>query len=245
MSFFLRFAAVAAALVVSGAAFGAHPAAAQSAPPQSLYGSVNSAAGEIPEGTKVEAYIGDMECSDGQGTTGSTGTGDARVAFYAVNVMSAADVPGCGTSGATVRIKIGDEFAEQTAAWEAGVLRVHVTFGDVPELTLPTSTPVPATNTPDPNATATPNSSDDATADPETAEPTTTTGPGTPTSTPRGELSGATAGPDDGAGSSDDDGGGFPIWGAIVIALAVIAGAGGGIGYLVSRNSKQDPEDTF
>ncbi|MGK2966474.1 MAG: hypothetical protein ACSLFM_12845 [Tepidiformaceae bacterium] len=238
MSIYLRFGALPAVLLLAGIAFLALylPAAGQGlAPPQSLYGSINNPAGETPEGTKVEAYIGELECSDGRGTTGFTGVGEDRVAVYVVNVLASADRPGCGDAGATVRIKIGDEFAIQTGTWEAGATRVNVSFGDVTPVPLPTNTPAPPTNTPD-ASTATPGP---------TEEPTTTTGPGTPTSTPRGALSGATPGPTGGSDSDDDDGGGFPLWGVVVIALAVIAAAGGTVGYVVSRNNRDDPEDTF
>ncbi|HET7737142.1 MAG TPA: hypothetical protein VFK32_01070 [Tepidiformaceae bacterium] len=233
-----RLGAFPAALLLAALAFLAliQTAAGQGlAPPQSLYGSINDPDGETPEGTKVEAYIGDVECSDGRGTTGFTGVGDDRVAVYVVNVLAREDRPGCGAAGASVRIKIGDEFATQTATWEQGATRVNVSFGNVTPVPLPTNTPAPATNTPNANT---------PTAGP-TEEPTTTTGPGTPTSTPRGGLSGATPGGNGGGESGDDDGDGFPLWGVVVIALAVIAAAGGTVGYVVSRNNRDDPEDTF
>lgn len=214
-------------------------ASAQFAPPQSLYGSINDPNGEVEEGTPVEAYIGDLECSDGTGTTGFTGVGDARVAVYVINVLSSADRDGCGDAGDTVRVKIGDDFVEQTATWEAGATRLNVSFGDAPTVVLPTNTPVPPTNTPtDAEATA---AGPDATNAPSEDETPGTPGtPGTPateTTTPQGGLTGSTPGA--GGGDGGDDDGGFPVWAIVVIGLAVLGAAGAGVGYLISRGNRE------
>lgn len=251
MTLSLRNAAVVVAFAAATAwlLFAVSPprASAQFAPPQSLYGSINDPNGEIEEGTPVEAYIGDIECSDGTGTTGFTGVGDARVAVYVINVLSSADRDGCGDAGDTVRVKIGDEFVEQTATWEAGPTRLNVAFGEAPTVVLPTNTPVPPTNTPtDAEATAAgPDSTSDPSDEGTAGTPGTPGAPGTPgtpgtaASTAQGGLTGSTPGAAGGEGDGDDDDGGFPVWAIVVIGLAVLGAAGGGVGYLISRNNRE------
>lgn len=241
MTSFVRHAVSVAALAASAAVVlgAAAPAAhAQFGPPQSLYGSINAESGEIPEGTKVEAYIGDTECSDGGGITAFTGIGDARVAVYGVNVVGADFREGCGTPGAVVRVKIGDEFGEQTTTWDPGLRGMDVTIGDVEPLVIPTYTPRPATavpNTPTgPEATGTAQSAG-------SSQPS----QGARTNTPQGGLTSSTPGASSAGGGDGDGDGGFPVWGIVVIGLAVIGAAGGGIGYLVSRNNREPGIEDF
>ena len=138
-----------AGAALSPLAFRAGGASAQiPSPPHTVYGSIASAE-DIPDDTAVEAYIGDVECTDGGGTTGHTGIGDSRVAIFVVHVISSAQRDGCGEAGDTIRIKIGDEFAEQTATWQGGSPEnVNLAFGQEPTVALPTNTPVPPSNTP-------------------------------------------------------------------------------------------------
>ena len=43
--------------------------------------------------------------------------------------------------------------------------------------------------------------------------------------------------------TKSDSGGGFPIWGIVIIALGALAVAGGGIGYVMSRNRVAADDD--
>lgn len=116
-------------------------AAAQLAPPMSLYGSVAHEDGPVEAGLIVRAYIGDVLC--GAGETQYAGEGAGRITIYFVQVLSDEDRPGCGILGEPVRIQVGEEFAAQAAPWYPGPVQLHLTFGDVQPAAIPTSTPVP------------------------------------------------------------------------------------------------------
>jgi hypothetical protein len=216
------------------------PAAAQFDPPSTIYGSVTDAAGDVPEGLAVEAYIGDTLCGT-RGQTEYTGDGAARVTVYAVNVVAASQVAGCGVPGARVRIKIGDRFAEGTAAWEMGPVQFDVTFGGASPAPIPTFTPLP-TRTPESASTATPGTpnGDTPTSDqtPGAVEtiPPGSPGAGSPVSRPGGVTSS-----DPNAQESGSSNGGFPVWGVVVLLLGGIAAIGGGVGIVMARNRNEEP----
>lgn len=59
-----------------------------------------------------------------------------------------------------------------------------------------------------------------------------------------GELSDTTPGVGGATGGdSDESGGGFPLWGAILLALGGLAAVGGGVGYFVARSNREEEFD--
>ena len=227
-------------------ALGAAAALAQiPSPPSTVFGSISDEAGPVPEHLPVQGYIGDKLCSALTGTRGETqftGDGAARVTVYVIDVLSAEQTPGCGTQGAVVRVKIGDRFATQTGKWQAGLVRVDVTFGNVSPAAIPTFTPAPKP-TPGPNQTAgsgTPLPQGNATIQPVGTIPPGTPGAGSPYPTREGGVtSSAPAG-----SSSDGGGGGFPLWGVAILVLGGIAAIGGGVGFAMSRSNDDDLDDS-
>lgn len=223
---------------------GVQNAAAQAfGPPMTLYGSVADSAGPVGAGVPAEAFIGETSC--GKGKTELAGEAAGRVTAYVVDVVTREQKAGCGTLNAEVRIKIGERFATQTARWNAGPVRVDVTFGEATPAPIPTFTPTP-TRTPGPEVTPNPPVTPTGGA---TGEATASPGPGTPTSagtaasatsaTPRG---GVITQNQAGGGRSPGNGGGFPVWAAVVLILGAIAVVGGGAGFMLSRN-RATPEE--
>ena len=240
------FTAAVAVLAFIGTSFpGVRSAAAQAfGPPMTLYGSVADSAGPIDAGLPVEAFIGEVSC--GKGKTETTGEGAGQVTAYVVDVVTREQKAGCGSLNAEVRVQIGDRFAIQTARWNAGPIRVDVTFGDATPAPIPTFTPTP-TRTPGPDATptppnsATPGGSPAASATQESATPANSaTGAARTATTLRG---GVIRQDQSGSGDGSDSGGGFPIWAAVVLVLGAIAVVGGGAGFMLSRSRSATPED--
>lgn len=241
-------------LVTAAAAFGAlfaaqaPTAAAQGfGPPMTLFGSITDSGGTVEANLAVETYVGDVLC--GRGKTEFVGEGNARVTVYAADVVAREQTAGCGTTGADVRVKVGDRFATQTIKWEQGPQRLDITFGNATPAAIPTFTPAP-TRTPTPAPTrgaGTPVPGASSTAAPAgsaaSGTPAATAAPGDPTHTP---ALGRTAVSTQGGASLNDDsggGGGFPIWAGVVIVLGVLAAAGGGLGIFASRRRQHDGED--
>lgn len=241
-----------ATLLVGALGASALTASAQFDPPSTVYGSITDAEGEVPEGLPVEAYIGDVLCGT-RGSTEFTGDGDAKVTVYAVNVVAASQIAGCGTSGADVRIKIGDRFAEGTADWEPGPVQFDVTFGGASPAPIPTFTPAPtrtpeppATNTQAPGGNETPgqggndNGGNGGSGEVETIPPG-SPGAGSPVSRPGG----VTSSDPNAQEALDSDDGGFPVWGVVVLLLGGIAAVGGGVGLVMARNRNAAEADAF
>ena len=225
---------------------------AQFGPPSTVFGSIVDAAGEVPAGLPVVAYVGDVVCSIDDVVTVHTGDGDAEVAVYAIDVVSDEQVEGCGNSEAIVRIEIDGRFAEATVIWRAGPLKLDVTFGNATPALIPTftptatpantATPVPATETATSAAsTSTPSTGETATPGGSTsATPPTVTATTAATKTPT-LGGGVTTNNGTPAADNDGDGGGTPIWAFGLIFVALIGVIGGGLGYFLSRSPGDDP----
>ena len=86
--------------------------------PASFHGTVQSDETNVPDGTVITAWIGDIKHGETQTTTYN---GDS---VYAIDVSGDQEWdPGAGqpsTEGATIVFKIGDGTAEQTATWTEG-----------------------------------------------------------------------------------------------------------------------------
>lgn len=229
-----RYALGAAALAGAGALMATNVAAQIPNPPSTVFGSVTDDAGRVPENLRVEAYIGDTLC--GEGATGYTGDGDAQVTVWYADVVSSQQEAGCGEPGKEVRIKIGERFADETFRWEAGPVRLDITFGNATPAPIPTPTPSPTRA-----AQANPTQSGDAPASVQgTAAPGAagTQGPGS-----RGGVTNADRGNTNDASVADDGGGGFPVWAVAVLVLGGIAAVGGGVGYAMARSRADDDDD--
>lgn len=218
-------------------------ASAQFNPPSTVVGSISDAAGPFPEGVKVEAYIGDVQCGLG-GKTLFYGDGPDRVTVYVVDVVSESQRAGCGTSNAEVRIKIGDRFVEKTVRWNPGQVILNVAFGNATPVPIPTASPVP-TRTPDPKAspTAATTPGSNVTSGAVQTIPPGSPGAGSPVPTlPLGGITSATPGQH--AAASGDDGG-APVWVFVLLVLAIIGAIGGGVGYFMARSNRNEPDDDF
>jgi hypothetical protein len=227
-----------AALLLGLFAASAVPVSAQFDPPSTIYGSVTDAAGDVPEGLAVEAYIGEVLCGT-RGRTEFTGDGAARVTVYAVNVVSASQVAGCGVDGARVRIKIGERFASGTAGWQMGPVQFDVTFGGATPAPIPTFTPLP-TRTPEPASTPTPPANGGTPANNQTPGAVETIPPGSPGAGSPVTRPGGVTSSDPNAPESGSSNGGFPVWGVVVLLLGGIAAIGGGVGIVMARNRNDD-----
>jgi hypothetical protein len=235
----MYFAALPAAII--GALLLLQPAAAQFAPPSTVFGSISDAAGRVDAGLPVEAYIGETLCGS-KGKTEFTGEGDSRVTVYVIDVVADSQTAGCGRerAGQQVRIKIGDRFATQTATWDPGPVRLDVTFGNATPVPIPTFTPTP-TRTPAP-PTNTPRPGETQTAV-ETIPPG-SPGAGSPVAkSPVGGITSGTPGASSSGGGGDDDGGGVPVWAVVLLVLGAVGVIGGGVGYMMSRSQRAQAED--
>ncbi|HEX6030312.1 MAG TPA: hypothetical protein VFY90_02700 [Tepidiformaceae bacterium] len=203
-------------------------------PPATVFGSVTDEAGPVPEKVRVEAYIGDKLC--GEGETGYTGDGDSRVTVYFADVVSDQQIAGCGKSGVEVRLKVGDRFASQTFKWETGPAQVDIVFGNATPAPIPTFTPTPQrTATPTADGTQSPGAPIGGVATIPAGSP----GAGSPIPTRPGGITSSTPQ----ASNAEGDGGGFPIWALAIVVFGGIAAAGGGVGFIMSRNRayQEDP----
>jgi len=231
-------AALAAALAVASLA-----RAQVFGPPSTFFGTIVDSAGEIPENTIVEAYIGTTKCNTKDGKVLYATDGKTRIATYIIDVVSDEQKAGCGKRDSTVRIKIGDRLATQTGTWAAGPVELGIAFGSASPVPQPTAAP---TATPNVAAIATSTSAARATSiangTPAAALPgggsvatipPGSPGAGSPVPTTAGGL--VTSGPGPTRQDAGGDGG-FPVWGVVVIGLLVLAGIGGGAGVLLARS---------
>lgn len=250
-------------VVVAGLAAVTSAGAQGFGPPQTIFGSISDSSGPVPERVPVEAYIGDTLC--GEGVTGYSGDGDARVTVYAVDVHEAGQTAGCGTIEAElVRIKVGDRFAEQTTRWRAGPVQLDILFGaGATPVPIPTFTPVPPTAvptntsaaatapataegaTPTPAGTGTPSPAASATSEAQTAAtPSMTVALSSVTPSATATLAGGViSSVADSPGGGDD--GDLPVWGIVVAVLAGVAVVGGGVGLLMARSRGAHDSDSM
>jgi MYXO-CTERM domain-containing protein len=223
-------------------------ASAQFSPPSTVFGSISDSGGNVEPGVTVEAYIGDTLCGT-KGKTEFTGEGSARVTVYVVDVVSDSQTPGCGKQNAQqqIRIKVGDRFADQTATWDPGPVRLDVTFGGATPVAIPTFTPAPTrTQGPavNPQTGETPTGGGQSGDGAVETIPAGSPGAGSPVATsPQGGITTSTPGaPDSG---EDDDGGGVPVWAMALLVLGGLGVIAGGVGYFMSRNRDGDDEPPF
>lgn len=168
---------------------------AQAQPPDRFFGSAQVDGKDQPDGTVVEAYIGNTLCGSGtvQERNGST--------IYLVDVLSATQKPGCAKDGDTVKFKIAGLDAKETAKYAtAEATHLDLTASGTPKnpalptvlapgqggtpatpLATPAPTPV-ATETETPAPVATPPPTETATATAAASE--TPAASATPTGTP-------------------------------------------------------------
>jgi hypothetical protein len=202
-------------------------------PPSTFVGSITDAAGDVPAGVAIEAYVGNNLC--GESTTQYTGEGNARVTVYVVDVVSESQTDGCGKDGATVRIRVGDRISPKFTGWQAGLVRFDIVFGEnVTPKPIPTATPTPttiATATTAASATAVGTVTGQANGTPSPSK--TATRSATPGRTATGVTSSTPAPPS----SGDGGGGGFPVWGTVLLALIGLGLVGAGAGIYISRQS--------
>lgn len=225
------------------------------APPATIYGSINDAAGEVPEGELVEALVNDNVC--GTTETVYAGEGDAQVTMYVIRVVAEQQTEGCGAEGDEIRIRVGGRLADQSIPWEnSDLLHLDIVFGDITPAPIPTTTPTPEgaepTQAPDSEPTsAAPGSTDGSPEDPADETPDgedgeTPDGETSPESTeePEGQLTDATPGAGASAGDGDGSGdGGFPVWAILLLVIGGVAVVGGGVGFVMARNKSQAGDD--
>lgn len=108
-----RWAGVAALIVAVVALVGvAQPAAAQQAPPNRVFGTVQLNGATPPAGTVITAFIGGMQCGGGQVRENG---------MYVADVVDASQTAGCGMEGAVVTFRVGGVQAGQTLSFQSGM----------------------------------------------------------------------------------------------------------------------------
>ena len=209
---------------------------AQAQPPNRFFGSVTINGQDQPEGTVVEAYIGNTLCGSGtvQSRNGAT--------IYFVDVLGAGQKANCAKDGDKVTFKVAGLDAKETGTYDtAAATHLDLTAtGTARNVTQPTvlapgtggtpapppplptspvgiSTPPPAgTETPPEEGSATPEASGTETATPEASA--------TATETPSAT---ATASAASSRAPTKSSGPPAALWVVIMLAvLAVAAGAG-------------------
>lgn len=239
-----RFAAAAAMAAVAATAMLLVPqprAGAQPLVPSVFYGSASIDGEPVPDGTPVRGYIDGKDCTQSPDKNPGTHM-DGGAAAYTIEVMHESQEPGCGAEGKTVTFTVGGQPTEQTAPWRFIVQRLDLNVGEGEAPPLPTLTPTPTSERLSPeDQAATATMAAGGTPTPATLSPVPT---GTPPTdpirlpvTPRppiGETP-ATDVPGD-AGADDDSGDGGPSVAMLLVGgLLVVAGAGAGAGYWLSR----------
>ncbi len=135
------------------------PTAAEAVPPipSSFYGTVKLNGSNVPDGTKVSAWIGGVKYTETETTT------------WGGNSVYSIDVPGDdpetpekdgGVEGETIVFKIAGHTANQTGTWHSGTnVELNLTAAEGTVTVTPTSTFTPTpTNTPGRTPTPTPTS---------------------------------------------------------------------------------------
>jgi hypothetical protein len=157
--------------------------AAQAQPPNRYYGTVTINGQDQPEGTVVEAYIGNTLCGSG---TVDTRNGSK---IYLVDVLGAGQKPNCAKDGDKVTFKIAGLDAKETGTYDtAAATHLDLTAsgtarnpaqptvlapgaGGTPAPPPPIPTSPVGTSTPPPGVTETPEESPAAGAATETPSP--------------------------------------------------------------------------
>ena len=146
------------------------PTEAEAVPPipSSFYGTVKLNGSNVPNGTKVSAWIGEIKYSETETTTWG---GDS---VYSIDVPGDdPETPGKdgGVEGETIVFKIASYTADQTGTWHSGTnVELNLTAAEGPVTITPTFTPTP-TNTPGRTPTPTPTGTPTATATPKPGAP--------------------------------------------------------------------------
>lgn len=157
-------------LLVVIAATSMAPGLVAQGPPARFFGTVSVDGATPPQGTVVQAYIGDRLC--GEGTVRQLG---AEIPVgYVVDVKSSAQQEGCGEDGNTVKLKVGGRDAPQSDTYvTGGFIRVDLSLSGAVQTPPPGPTPPPFVQaTPVPAASATPApSSPPASAPPASSQP--------------------------------------------------------------------------
>jgi hypothetical protein len=205
---------------------------AQPQVPATFYGSVSVDGQPVPEGTEVRGFVGGKDCTQG-GRDAPRTIITGGVSAYVIAVMHESQEPGCARAGTTVTFTIAGRTANQTATWEAGPRQLDLNAGSGPPLALPTAAPTPP---PDPTrSAATATAAAQFTPKPATALPTDPIRLGGTPPGRGGDPASGTAGP------APEREGGFPVLGALLAALAVIAVTGTAAGIALSRRGPRRP----
>lgn len=199
------------ALVLAGVA------SAQPQVPATFYGTASIDGEPAPAGAEVRALIEGEDCTQpgGQGVVIDSG-----VAVYVITVMHESQREGCGADGKTVTFTIGGQQAGQAVAWRQGVEELNLNAGNGQPMPLPSVLATPGRGATAAHATAT-----------EAAKFTPRAG-----AVPTDDIVfGKTPGVLQPASTETESGSGFPVLGIVLIAVVVLAAAGGAAGIALSR----------
>jgi hypothetical protein len=209
-------------------------AAATQTPPTRVFGTVTVDGRPAPAGTVVQAFIGEQQCGEGQVRRIS----DTLPLGYVVDVVSATQTQGCGTDGDRITFRVGGRQATETGEFRTGAfLRLDLSVSGQIATPTPGPTPPPFGTATAPaggaaTATATTMPGGSPTAAPSAATATATAAPSpttTQTATATGTMPPAEVTQGDGGGSA------AVVW--AVLAVVVLAAAGG-VGYAVYRHRR-------
>lgn len=219
--------------------FALRVAVAQPQLPATFYGTASIDGAPVPDGTPVRALIDGKDCT--QPGPAQRGTiRDGGVSAYVLTVMHESQEPGCGREGKTVTFTIGGWPATQVATWRSGApqrLDLNAGAGQAPPLPTPTPAPPGSAETPPP-ATGTTGETTPAGAGSTPAGSSPSAVAATPVSPPPGLSPLVTARPspplDRGA-----EGSGGSAWLPFLAAVVVLALAGAGAGFVLSRGQRR------
>jgi len=204
----------------------APPALAQPSIPATYYGSVTVDGKPATAGTEVRGLVNGIDCT--QGEPGSRPViPEGETTAYVIHIVHDTQRPGCATSGAVVTFTVAGVPAVQQSQWRPGPIRLDLSTGAASPIPLPSATgtveaALTAAGTIEPGTTS-------------TALPAPSGPPPIDDAQVPGVNSSTTPAPSEGEPTGDEGDSAVPF---LLIALAILALAGGAIGVYLARRKR-------
>jgi hypothetical protein len=139
-----RPAAVGLALLAAFLAVTPGPPAGAQAPPQlpaTFFGTVEVEGEPAPDGARVRAFVGGIDCTQ-DGAAGAFH--DGGVTRYVITVVHDSQIAGCGTDGVAVSFTVDGAPARPSAAWSSRPQEVNLSASPPANTPAPAATPSPS-----------------------------------------------------------------------------------------------------